>query len=257
LASTKFGGYTPRSRVPCYSSDPATFGARSLTIVRLDTGKIIRTFRRAAAELPAAMEASVLVAPLDSPITGEPVAYPSDVGSVADRIFVGDQDGTLWKVDVANKSPDQWKMSLFWDAYPAQSINAKPAAIWNSGQPISTAPVLSVDTLSNVTLAVSTGSQAAPGAAPGQQNFVWSLRDLPDTSHVFSTNLAWGLQLLDGERVTGPISLFNSFLYFSTVTPPAGFTRRPITPPTSSGRKRLRRTGSTPCSTAGSAIWPL
>ncbi len=221
LSATKFSGYTPRPRVPCYTADPATIGARSLTIVRLDTGRIIKTFRRAASEVPAAIQGRVIVAPLDSPMTGEAVAYPSDVGSVADRIFVGDQDGTLWKVDVANKSPDQWKMSLFWDAYPAQAINGKPAAVWNSGQPISTAPVLSVDSLSNVTLAVSTGSQGSPGAAPGQQNFVWSLRDVADSSHVFSANLAWGLQLLDGERVTGPISLFNSFLYFSTVTPPA------------------------------------
>ncbi|HWZ88920.1 MAG TPA: hypothetical protein VNW92_08720, partial [Polyangiaceae bacterium] len=111
----KFTVYPPRSRVPCYT---ANLGARSLTIVRLDTGKIVRTFRRSKTELPAAIQARVVEAPLDSPLTGEPIAYPADVGAVADRVFIGDQDGTVWKADLSNFSPDQWKMTLFWDAFP-------------------------------------------------------------------------------------------------------------------------------------------
>ena len=215
---SQFVGYPPRPRVPCYTTN---LGARSLTIVRLDNGKIIRTFRRSKSELPTGIQSRVIEAPLDSPITGEPVAFPSDVGSVADRVFVGDQDGTLWKVDVTSKSPDQWKMALFWDAYPAVQIHSKPKADWNSGQPIATAPVLSVDTKSNLTLAVSTGDQGSPGAAAGMLNYVWSLRDAPNASKVFVPELLWVQQFEDGERVTGPMSLFNSFLYFSTVTPPA------------------------------------
>ena len=213
----KFSSYPPRPRVPCYTTN---LGARSLTIVRLDTGKVVRTFRRAVSEVPAALQPRVTVAPLDSPITGEPIAYPSDVGSVAERIFVGDQDGTLWKVDVSNKTPSNWTMSLFWDAYPAVAIHAQPVATWNSGQPIATPPVLSVDLNGNLTLAVSTGAQNALGVSPGMQNFVWSLKDLPDASKVYFASLNWVQQFLDGERVTGPMSLFESFLYFSTVTPP-------------------------------------
>lgn len=217
LASSRFSGYTPRPNVPCYTDH---LGSRSLTIVRLDNGKIIKTFRRALTDVPTAVQSNVLIAPLDSPITGEPVAYPSDVGSVADRIFVGDQDGSLWKVDVSKKSPADWKMSLFWDAYGGGDGN--PAGDWNSGQPIATAPVLSVDTVGNLTVALSTGDQSSLGTSTGQTNFIWSLRDLPNTANppVFSADLAWGYEFLDGERVTGPISLFNSYLYFSTVTPP-------------------------------------
>ncbi len=213
----RFASYPPRPRVPCYT---ANLGARSLTIVRLDTGKIIRTFRRSRSELPTGLQARVIEAPLDSPITGQPVAFPGDVGAVADRLFVGDQDGTLWKVDVSNKSPDLWTMSLFWDAYPAVSINSKPVPLWSDGQPIATLPILSVDASNNVTVAFSTGDQTALGSAPGMLNYVWSLRDLPNASHVFFADLFWLLQLADGERVTGPMSLFNSYLYFSSVKPP-------------------------------------
>jgi type IV pilus assembly protein PilY1 len=214
----KFTTYTPRDHVPCYTTD---LGARSLTIVRLDTGRIIRTFRRAASELPVPLQARVNVAPLDSPITGEPVAFPSDVGSVADRVFVGDQDGALWKVDLTNKSPALWTMSLFWDTFPRTSIHTKPAAKWSSGQPIATAPILSVDNNGNLTVAVSTGDQSSLGASADQLNYVWSLRDLPNASKVFFADLLWLQQFENGERVTGPMSLFNSYLYFSTVTPPA------------------------------------
>jgi len=214
---SKFGSYPPRPRVPCYT---ANLGARSLTVVRLDNGKIIRTFRRSKLEVPTAIRGRVIEAPLDSPITGEPVAFPTDVGSVADRIFVGDQDGALWKIDVSNKSPDQWTMSLFWDAFPAVQIHSKPKADWNSGQPIATAPVLSVDTKGNLTLAVSTGDQGSIGASSGMLNYLWALRDLPNANHTFLPDLLWVQQFLDGERVTGPLSLFNSNLYFSTLKPP-------------------------------------
>ena len=207
--------YVPRDRVPCYTDH---LGSRSLTIVRLDTGRIIRTFRRAAAEVPVSLQPRVTVAPLDSPITGEPVAFPTEVGSVADRVFVGDQDGSLWKVDLSSKTPSSWTMSLFWDAFPKGPIHSKAAA-FDSGQPIATAPVLSVDARGNVTVAVSTGDQSSLGAAPGQANYVWSLRDLPDANKVFFADVLWLQQFLDGERVTGPLSLFNSYLYFSTVTP--------------------------------------
>jgi len=215
---SKFGSYSPRSRVPCYTTVEDQ-SARSLTIVRLDTGKIIRTFRRSKLEAQSAIRARVIEAPLDSPITGEPVAFPTDVGSVADRIFVGDQDGALWKVDVSNKSPDQWTMSLFWDAFPAVDIHGKKGD-WNSGQPIATAPVLSVDGKGNLTLAVATGNQGSIGAASNVVNYVWALRDLPNASRQLLPDMRWVQQFVNGERVTGPISLFNSYLYFSTLRPP-------------------------------------
>ncbi|MEP7052486.1 MAG: hypothetical protein ABJB12_19115, partial [Pseudomonadota bacterium] len=214
----KFTDYPPRPRVPCYT---ANLGARSLTIVRLDTGKIIRTFRRSKTELPVALQARVVESPIDSPITGTPVAYPADVGSVAERVFVGDQDGTMWKVNLTNSNPNLWTMSLFWDAFPAVSLHTKPAAGWSDGQPIATAPAVSVDIPGNLTIAFATGDQTAIGAAAGMLNYLWSLRDLPDANKNRFADLFWVQQFENGERVTGPLTLFNSYLYFTTVTPPA------------------------------------
>ena len=38
---------------------------------------------------------------IPAPIVGQPVAYPSDTGLIADRLFVGDAEGRIWRIDVS------------------------------------------------------------------------------------------------------------------------------------------------------------
>jgi type IV pilus assembly protein PilY1 len=192
-------------------------GGQSLTIVRLDTGEILRTFRRQG-EAPAGVSAAgrVTDADIDSPITGVPVAFPGSTGAIADRIFVGDRDGTLWRVDVASTNPAQWDMRLFFDAYSGKAADA--------GQPIETPPVMSVDNFGNVTLAFSTGDQDVLTAPQGMQNFAFSLTEkLNASGSDFMSKVNWYKVFANGERVAGPMTLFNGALFFSTFTPePAG-----------------------------------
>ncbi len=211
--------FPPRERVKCY--DVAKTAAHSLTIVRLDTGEVLRTFRRTVEEMHSLIqdEGVIGTAPLASPITGQPVAYPAEVGAVADRILVGDADGRVWKVDVSSDVPSQWTMDLFFDAYP-EEVNGAGAHDFNDGQPIQTPPVLSVDDLGRLTVAISTGDQDTAGTATDMFNYVWSLtEDVVDNA--FETHVNWYQPLEDGERVTGAMSLFSSTLYFSTFSPPA------------------------------------
>jgi type IV pilus assembly protein PilY1 len=228
--------FPARERVPCYS-DPSALRARSLTIVRLDTGQIVRTFRRAATEItcPATgtcLRDRVIPADLDSPITGQPVAFPGEAGSVADRVFVGDQDGALWRVDLSATSPDGWTMDLFFDAYWGAT---RP---YNAGQPIETQPVLSVNDVGNVTIAFSTGDQDLITSGD-QVNYVFSLTEVPQATNPNKTEskVNWYEELSDGSRVTGPISIFASALYFSTY--------RPVP------------TGGAVCDTGASCLWGL
>jgi len=79
-----------------------------------------------------------------------------------------------------------------------------------------------VDGVGNLTLAVSTGDQGSIGTAADMLNYLWSLRDLPNDSRVLAPDLNWVQQFERGERVTGPLSLFNSYLYFSSLRPPQG-----------------------------------
>ncbi len=213
--------YPPRSTINCY---PATAGpARSLTIVRLDTGEVVRTFRQSTTDAPAALASRVIVAPLDSPITGQPVAFPGDTGSIADRVFVGDRDGTLWRVDVSSTDPDKWSMEMFFDPYGSASYSGTTKA-FEAGQPIDTPAVLSLDDSNNVTVAFSTGDQDVLTAPPDMTNYVVSLTEHLDSSGTaYDSKANWYTTLAGGERVAGPITLFNGVLYFSTFQPtPAG-----------------------------------
>lgn len=220
--------FPPRGRVRCYN--PADAGAHSVTIVRLDSGEIVRTFRRSAdeIELPdsnaeAALRQRVIEAPLDSPITGQPVAFPAETGAVADRVYVGDQDGRIFRINLGSEDPDDWSMDLFFDAYPATYAgdpNFPNDA--DDGQPILLPPVVSVTATGDVTLNVATGDQDTLGASPGMKNFVWSLTEKANADRTqVTTQVNWFLPLTGGERVVGPMVLFNSALYFASYTPPS------------------------------------
>lgn len=206
--------FPARAAVPCYG---ANVPARSLTIVRLDTGEIIRSFRGSAADAPASLVGSgrVTQAPLDSPITGTPVAFPGTTGAIADRAFVGDRDGALWRVDLSSTNPGNWSMKLFFDVYSSALGHT-----WSDGHPIQTPPVLSVDELGNVTLALSTGDQEVMNAPAGMATYAFSLTEkLNSLGSAFESRANWYTKLVDGERVAGPMTLFNGALFFSTFKP--------------------------------------
>ncbi|RYZ02187.1 MAG: hypothetical protein EOO73_32735 [Myxococcales bacterium] len=214
----------PRDYIPCYANTAVR--ARSLTVVRLDSGEIIRTFRQAASEVPGVLSTLVTASKIDSPMTGQPVAYPADVGAVADRVFIGDQDGTMWRLNLASKTglASDWVLELFFDGFPKTTPDF--GHLWNDGQPIIAAPIISVDRTGNLTVAFSTGDQEAIGAAPNLANYVWSLTELPSADRKkLAPRVNWNLGLkgsgLSGDRVIGEMALFNGDLFFSTVGPPA------------------------------------
>jgi type IV pilus assembly protein PilY1 len=200
---------TPRASLRCW---PAT-KARSLTIVRLDDGRIIRSFRAAVGDYPTSLASLVgTLQPLHSPITGHPAAFPGGTGAIADRVYVGDADGVLWRVDLSSTDPSQWTMKRFFDAYTGK----QPL----DGQMIVTAPVVSTDGAGDITVAFSTGDQEARGAAPDMLTYAWSLKEkLAPGESKPRVEALWSQEFTEGERVTGPIQLFNGALYFSSFQP--------------------------------------
>jgi type IV pilus assembly protein PilY1 len=207
-------------------ADPATFtttraprkyrevaeadrSSRSLTIVRLDTGAVIRTFRPAFSSSLFSTDVFTLV-DIPAPITGQPKAFPDTTGSVADRIYVGDRDGRLWRVDVSSQNPSEWDMKVFYDAF------AGPGGTTASSQPVILPPVLSVDDVGDVTVAFATGNQDLDNS----QNRVISLTERLDEDNEFQAHVNWIHQLELGDRVTGPMVLFNAGLYYAVSRPP-------------------------------------
>ena len=117
--SAPIGAYASRQAVRCWGggSPPAstdTVNGRSVAIVRVDTGEILRVFARQTDVMTKYPSDTLLTAnriidtPLDSPMTGTPLVYPSDVGTDATKVFVSDADGTMWRFDVSNPDPSKW-----------------------------------------------------------------------------------------------------------------------------------------------------
>jgi len=187
--------------------------ARSLTIVRLDTGEVVRTFRPAIGTFNSTVFTETNI---PAPITGQPKAYPENTGAVADRIFVGDRDGRLWRVDVSSKDPAAWSMEIFFDAFHDYA-----AADAGKRQPVILPPVLSVTDTGAVTVNFATGDQQVTSAPSTMVNRVLSLTEqLNDAGDAFEAHLNWIHELTDGERVTGPMVLFNTGLYYAVSRPP-------------------------------------
>ncbi len=217
-------GYEPRSHIPSYSGS-SDIRARSLTIVRLDSGEIIKTFRASTSEVPPSMVDTVIQSPLDSPVSGEPAAFPGATGAVADRIFVGDADGTLWRIDVASTNPDKWKMRPFFDLHRFDADHGQ-------GQPIVSPPVLSTREGGTVTVLAASGDQDT--FTPSGTSYIWSLDDavtddywttvdaeggLPTGYNATSARVNWYTAFTGGERVAGPMALLSKVAYFATYTP--------------------------------------
>jgi len=212
-AST-LGGARPRVRKWARTcSDPVP--GRGLTIVRLDNGEIIRHFGRVNQDVPRRVQAKTIDTPLDSPIVGTPVVYPDALGVPIQKIFVGDADGAVWRVDLTSTNPSNWTMTLFQDLYP--DTNPQDAL---RGQPIEIMPIVSTDNAGNIVLNVATGEQDTISRS-ADTNYVYSLTETRDSSNNYKARVNWRETLTDGHRVTGPMVLFDRTLYFASFEPAA------------------------------------
>jgi type IV pilus assembly protein PilY1 len=253
-------GYAFRTNVRCWgasnppkSTDPVA--GRAVAVVRVDTGEILRVFERKA-DAQAASADTLLAAgrvidtPFDSPMTGTPLVYPAEVASNATKAFISDADGTIWRLDLSNPDPSQWSASLFLDLYN-QTVDPNSTA-WSEGQPLTVTPTLSTDTNSNIVINAATG--VTDTFDSNGIEFVYSITEraqVQGTSQPLLAFVNWYMatpltpgsatsftppptpqdnasspSFLAGERVSGPMVVFDSKLYFATyiVPPPSTVT---------------------------------
>lgn len=243
---SQVGAYAYRTNVQCWganglAADPVV--GRSVTVVRLDTGAVLATFMRAA-DAPAndtLFKAGLIVnTPLDSPMTGTPAVYPQDVGADGTQVFIGDYDGTLWKFDLSNTDPTQWTGKLFFDLYNGTVETASTA--WSDGQPIALPLVTSLSPTGQLVVNVASGSQdqftrtglylvysleetvqTSSGTSALRSLVNWYLSSSNDTSLTPPAPqlTAQPGVMGPGERVSGPMVVFDGTLYFATYQAPA------------------------------------
>ncbi len=219
LMSPVTATFAPATQVSEYQNADA---ARTLTVVRLDTGEVLRSFRPSTSGT--SIDTSrITVVDIPAPLAGKPAAFPGAAGVVADRVFLGDVEGRLWRLDVSKNDPADWTLDVFFDAYFDFDDNAA------GRQPIEIAPIVSVDDIGRITIAAATGDQRIQAATPNMIHRVFSLTETLDANYAFHAKVNWVESFgctgscesgeLAGERVTGPMSLFGGKLYFATSSP--------------------------------------
>lgn len=211
----------PRVRRWASSCDAAVAG-RTLVVVRLDTGEVVRVFGRRA-DVPQAYGTQFLDTPLDSPMSGEPVVYPGGLGTIGQKVILGDADGTVWRFDLTNADPSKWTGSLFFDTQgPSTAPPRAPATAAEIGQPIVVTPVAAATDRGELMVGIATGEQESFVAPVGTDNFVYALTETIASCPVGNSpcaTLNWYQPLLQGERVSGPMTIFDRTFYFATYAP--------------------------------------
>ena len=200
------------------SCTSAPVAGRNVTIVRADTGEILRVFGRPAQDIPKRLEAVRTNAPFDSPIIGTPAIFPNAVGVTTQKIFVGDADGTLWRIDVSDPLPANWSVALFQDLVSA-NLPAGPG--FAESQPIQVPPVLTQDPFGGIVISAATGDQENLVASSTERNYLMSIQEQRSISATTAGRavVKWYQTFTGAQRVTGPMTVFDRTLYFATYTP--------------------------------------
>ncbi len=198
----------------------------------------------------------------DSPMTSPPMPFPSGPGKIASRVYVGDADGTMWRIDLSNPNPKNWTAKIAFDAYNYAStantmadarVQVGPGATGTlgsvlssrsisgantfavKGQPINTAPILSLDSMQQTTVSFATGdNEGFQLESPNAINVLVTFVDYYDPTlnrfRPYVNRRAPGAPLsdpfkgiemafMDGAGVTGPLNLFDGQLMFAYFLP--------------------------------------
>lgn len=175
----------------CWS---ATSRGRSLYVVDVATGELLRQFDSTT---------------ISSPITGGVSLFSGDTGQFATRGFVVDADGVLWRLDMSVPDPTQWTFTPMHDLYWADGATV--------GQPVYDPPIVSVDNQGNPVVIVGGGDQDnLEGSTPTRVVSVTELVDRTVTPSPSSASVNWEVRMQPGEQVTGPMVLYNNYVYFGT-----------------------------------------
>ena len=191
-------------------------------VTRLDNGKKLKEFHNGADGLkddnPAPGNTTDTI---DFPIVGDPAAFNTFIGTFVTRLFVGDDGGQLWRLDVSDKDPDNWKMQFFFDIYYDNS----GAAIGSTVRaPIRGEPAMSpVPERGTLVLVFGAGDQERQSSTD-ERAVMYSVKEKlaidPVTGQVTGTSVTaevnWKRELDATEFLTSRPLIFGSVAYFTT-----------------------------------------
>lgn len=194
---------------------------RSLYVVDLATGALIQEFDGRH---------------LSSPLTGS-VAVDSGGLALTRAAYMTDADGVLWRLSMRSSDPSNWRLAPIHDIFSGQARDLSGTKVslptqtapYASGRVASYPPLVTQNAKTGrYTIVVGTGN--ADDLTDEAAHRIVSLEETrkldgselaSDTATIYEN---WKIQLDAGESVTGPLSMLNEVVYFTTFDGPAGKT---------------------------------
>ena len=187
-------GTTPRATRRCWNPQ-----GRQLFVVDAATGKTLRHFDERG---------------IAAPLSGGVSVFTGEVGTIATRAFMNDEDGVMWRLDMASSNPNDWNLKAFYDLFGGEGHAA--------GSPAYNPPVISVDDEGNVVILQATGDIDRLDETTTANRIV-SLTEVAQVNTIgtianVATRVNWHRNLAMGEQVTGPLALFSGRVYYASFT---------------------------------------
>lgn len=204
-----------RNNTRCWSGRTGQF----FYVVDLATGNLVRKLGTGGGVSP-----TIDLNGTGAPMVGTPALHNGASGTVVNRAYLGDANGTLWRADFSSNNPANWWMAdiydMFWDS-----------TTYDAGQPIVERPVITTDVSGRTLIAFATGNPDLLESV--EENRVAAIveettADAAGTVSAITINASWEIHagsmtatrdFYNGERLTGPMTLFNNVLYFGTFVP--------------------------------------
>lgn len=194
---------------------------RGLYVVDVETGKLLQEFD--ARHFP-------------SPMTGS-VAVDGEGMSLSQAAYMTDHDGVLWRLSMRTDDQNNWRAAPIWDLYAGEAKNfaktsvaagstvAPIVKLFEAGRAATYPPLLARDPYTgNLNIVVGTGDvdNLLDEAPHRVVSLVETRRDpgLDELGINDIIKIKWSLQLDQGEQVTGPLSMLDDIVYFTTYKGP-------------------------------------
>lgn len=194
-------GDEPSGYVPPVNGNlnPSQLVGRCILIINATDGRVIR---------------QIDDVNMDAPMVGSPAVYPGVGVTPAERAYIGDAQGRIWRLDMRDPSPEQWTVAIAW---PPVGMVDPPL-----GHPSLDRPALV--TREDGGLVVLYG-QGRGGADANPRNVVsFTDRLVPaaqaNQPPVFQASLNWTMPLRSSEVVTGAPVVYDRTAFFTTVSRP-------------------------------------
>jgi len=206
---------------------------KSLYVVNLETGELLMEFCNSCGNVYDTNAAPENKEFLDCPLTGSVAAYDSHMTGIITRAFVGDSCGQLWRLDISDPNPEDWKLEFFHDGFDALSLKQKKVPTgfakgkakghgygWKKHvlrRRTTLLPSLAIsERRGRLTIVYGTGDPDEL-LLPGASDRVFSLREEWENDG-FTAEVNWKLELEKGEIFTSEALVYDKVAYFTTQT---------------------------------------